>query len=133
MPPNRVRYPADQSLASGCSPPRLTTTQLPLATELWFSPTRTCTALIWRLRGHTTKPLRGSFPPITYTPSVIDNTSVQAHVGLSTQERNGGAHTPAAYPRAAQSARGLTNSRSLSQPQAPHVAGDLLRMRIACQ
>ncbi len=30
--PNRVRYPTDCTFASGCSPPRLTTTQLPLAT-----------------------------------------------------------------------------------------------------
>jgi hypothetical protein len=32
-PPNRVRSPTDQQFASGCSPPRLTTTQLPSATE----------------------------------------------------------------------------------------------------
>ena len=32
-PPNRVRYPTDQQFASGCSPPRLTATQLPSATE----------------------------------------------------------------------------------------------------
>jgi hypothetical protein len=30
--PNRVRYPTDCMFASGCSPPRLTATQLPLAT-----------------------------------------------------------------------------------------------------
>ncbi len=30
--PNRVRYPTDCRFASGCSPPRLTATQLPLAT-----------------------------------------------------------------------------------------------------
>ena len=32
-PPNRVRYPTDQQFASGCSPRRLTATQLPSATE----------------------------------------------------------------------------------------------------
>ena len=32
MPPKRVRYPAGCSFASGCSPPRLATTQLPSAT-----------------------------------------------------------------------------------------------------
>ncbi len=32
-PPNRVRYPADRQVASGCSPRRLAATQLPLATE----------------------------------------------------------------------------------------------------
>jgi hypothetical protein len=31
--PNRVRHPTDQSFASGCSPPRLATTQLPSATK----------------------------------------------------------------------------------------------------
>ena len=32
IPPNRVRYPTGCSFASGCSPPRLTATQLPSAT-----------------------------------------------------------------------------------------------------
>jgi hypothetical protein len=32
--PNRVRYPTDCMFASGCSPPRLTATQLPSATEI---------------------------------------------------------------------------------------------------
>ena len=32
-PPNRVRPPTDRQFASGCSPPRLTATQLPSATE----------------------------------------------------------------------------------------------------
>jgi hypothetical protein len=32
VPPNRVRYPTGCSFASGCSPPRLTATQLPSAT-----------------------------------------------------------------------------------------------------
>jgi len=50
-PPNRVRSPTDQQFASGCSPPRLTATQLPLATELWHPPTRTFTVLMWRITG----------------------------------------------------------------------------------
>ncbi len=36
--PNRVRYPTDCTFASGCSPPRLTATQLPLATRERASP-----------------------------------------------------------------------------------------------
>ena len=52
-PPNRVRYPTDQQFASGCSPPRLSTTQLPSATELWHTPTRTFTVLMWRPHGRT--------------------------------------------------------------------------------
>ncbi len=32
--PNRVRYPTDCMFASSCSPPRLTATQLPSATEI---------------------------------------------------------------------------------------------------
>ena len=52
-PPNRVRYPTDQQFASGCSPPRLAATQLPSATELWLSPTRTFTVLTWRPHGRT--------------------------------------------------------------------------------
>ena len=32
-PPNRVRHPTDRQFASGCSPPRLATTQLPSASE----------------------------------------------------------------------------------------------------
>jgi len=32
-PPNRVRYPTDQQFASGCSPPRLSATQFPSASE----------------------------------------------------------------------------------------------------
>src|SRR5215510_793493 len=52
-PPNRVRYPTDQQFASGCSPPRLAATQLPSATELWHTPTRTFTVLMWRPHGRT--------------------------------------------------------------------------------
>src|SRR5258705_13335719 len=32
-PPNRVRHPTDRQFTSGCSPPRLATTQLPSASE----------------------------------------------------------------------------------------------------
>src|SRR5215212_4689643 len=42
-PPKQVRYPTDRQFASGYSPPRLTTTQLPSATELWPTQTGTCT------------------------------------------------------------------------------------------
>src|SRR5262245_37076037 len=52
-PPNRVRSPTDQQFASGCSPHCLTTTQLPSATELWHTPTRTFTVLMWRPHGRT--------------------------------------------------------------------------------
>ena len=52
-PPNRVRYPTDRQFASGCSPPRLAATQLPSATELWHTPTRTFTVLMWRPHGRT--------------------------------------------------------------------------------
>ena len=52
-PPNRVRSPTDRQFASGCSPPHLTTTQLPSATELWHTPTRTFTVLMWRPHGRT--------------------------------------------------------------------------------
>ena len=53
IPPNRVRHPADRQFASGCSPPRLTTTQLPSATRSWLASTRTCTVLIRRLHRRT--------------------------------------------------------------------------------
>ena len=53
FPPNRVRYPTDQQFASGCSPPCLGATQLPSATELWHTPTRTFTVLMWRPHGRT--------------------------------------------------------------------------------
>ena len=52
-PPNRVRYPADRQFASGCSPPHLMVTQLPSATGLWLTPTRTYTVLFARLHGRT--------------------------------------------------------------------------------
>src|ERR671919_52098 len=47
-PPNRVRSPTDQQFALGCSPRRFGPTQLPSATELWHTPTRTSTVLMWR-------------------------------------------------------------------------------------
>ena len=52
-PPNRVRYPADCQFASGCSPPRLATTQLPSASGSWLAPARTSTMLFARLHGRT--------------------------------------------------------------------------------
>ena len=52
-PPNRIRSPTDQQFASGCSPPCLAATQLPSATELWHTPTRTFTVLMWRPHGRT--------------------------------------------------------------------------------
>ena len=52
-PPNRVRYPTDQQFTSGCSPPRLTATQFPSASELWLPPTRTFTVLMQRSHGRT--------------------------------------------------------------------------------
>jgi len=52
-PPNRVRPPTDRQFASGCSPPRLAATQLPSASELWLSPTRTFTVLMQRPHGRT--------------------------------------------------------------------------------
>ena len=42
-PPNRVRFTADRQFASGCSPPRLAATQLPLTTGSWLTLTRTFT------------------------------------------------------------------------------------------
>ena len=52
-PPNRVRHPADRQFASGCSPPRLATTQLPSASGSWLAPARTYTVLFARLHGRT--------------------------------------------------------------------------------
>jgi len=52
-PPNRVRQPTDRQFASGCSPPRLATTQLPSTTGPWLTPTRTFTVQMWRLCGRT--------------------------------------------------------------------------------
>ncbi|MDO9011692.1 MAG: hypothetical protein Q7U78_07795, partial [Gallionella sp.] len=52
-PPKRVRFTTDRQFASSCSPPRLATTQLPSATEIWHTPTRTFTVLFARLHGRT--------------------------------------------------------------------------------
>src|SRR5262247_4117612 len=52
-PPNRVRSPTDRHFASSCSPRRFGPTQLPLATELWHTPARTFTVLMWRPHGRT--------------------------------------------------------------------------------
>ena len=52
-PPKQVRYPTDRQFASGYSPPRLATTQLPSATELWPTPTGTFTLQVARTHGRT--------------------------------------------------------------------------------
>ena len=57
-PPNRVCHPADRQFASGCSPPSLTTTQLPSATGSWHTLTRTFTVLVQRLHRRTHDALR---------------------------------------------------------------------------
>ena len=61
-PPNRVRSPTDQQFASGYSPPRLAATQFPSATELWPSPTGTCTLQVARPRGRTSPGRAGGLP-----------------------------------------------------------------------
>ena len=62
-PPNRVRHPTDRPFASGCSPPRLAATQLPSATELWHTPTRSFTVLMWRPHGRTIPACAGMTEP----------------------------------------------------------------------
>ena len=57
-PPKQVRHPADRQFASGYSPPRLTTTQLPSATELRPTPTGTCTLPMVRPHGRTSPAFR---------------------------------------------------------------------------
>src|SRR5665647_2051792 len=47
-PPKQVRHPTDRQFAPLNSPPRLATTQLPPATELWLSPVGTLTQLLVR-------------------------------------------------------------------------------------
>jgi len=59
-PPNQVRYPTDRLFVSGCSPPRLTATQLPSTTRSWLASTRTCTALMWCPLGRTDSGLAGA-------------------------------------------------------------------------
>src|SRR6266498_3581254 len=62
-PPNRVRSPTDRQFASGCSPRRFEPTQLPLASELWHTPARTFTVLMWRPHRRThSAPLSGFHP-----------------------------------------------------------------------
>src|SRR5262247_2765056 len=69
-PPNRVRSPTDRHFASSCSPRRFGPTQLPLATELWHTPARTFTVLMWRPHGRTHSRMKrnpakfGTGPPI---------------------------------------------------------------------
>ena len=59
--PNRVRYPTDCMFASGCSPPRLTATQLPLATQERASPGEgTSTPLIAPASRRTDSHFRGN-------------------------------------------------------------------------
>jgi hypothetical protein len=58
-PPKQVRQPTDRQFASGYSPPRLTTTQLPSATELWLTPAGTRTPRIARHHGRTLNRSRG--------------------------------------------------------------------------
>jgi hypothetical protein len=50
-PPKRVRLTTDRQFASGCSPPRLTATQLPSATGLWLTPAWTFTMLLRAIKG----------------------------------------------------------------------------------
>jgi hypothetical protein len=50
-PPKRVRFTTDRKFASGCFPPRLAATQLPSATGLWLTPTRTFTVLLRAIEG----------------------------------------------------------------------------------
>ena len=52
-PPKQVRHPTDQQFASGYSPPRLATPQLPSATKLWPTSTGTCTLQMARHHGRT--------------------------------------------------------------------------------
>ena len=80
MPSNRVRSPADQSFASGCSPPRLAATQLPLTTESWHTPTRTCTVLMERPRGRTR--VRTAY---YHCPRKTDKVPYRARPGKGTQ------------------------------------------------
>ena len=74
-PPKQVRYPTDRQFASGYSPPRLATTQLPSATELW--PTPTVGMEVWRAQ-----PLRVRWL-IHRFPNGPQSGSHQAHVSTS--------------------------------------------------
>ena len=66
--PNRVRHPTDRQFASRCSPLRLATTQLLSATELWQTPTRTYTVLIWRHHGRTIPAFAGMTDELCHLP-----------------------------------------------------------------
>ena len=61
-PPKQVRHPTDRLFASSYSPPRLTTTQLPSATELWPTPTGTSTLQMARPHGRTSPGRAGGLP-----------------------------------------------------------------------
>jgi hypothetical protein len=65
-PPKQVRHPTDRQFASGYSPPRLATTQLPSATELWLTPTGTFTLQIVRTHGRTRSRLSRSQKSATF-------------------------------------------------------------------
>jgi hypothetical protein len=85
-PPNRVCYPTDQQIASGCSPPRLAATQLPSATELWHTPTRTFTVLMWRPHGRTMRPgTRRMYLTINKLDQIVKST--QTHENFVRQRR----------------------------------------------
>src|SRR6266511_254251 len=75
-PPNRVRSPTDRQFASGCSPRRFEPTQLPLASELWHTPARTFTVLMWR--------------PHRRTHSRMSLAGIQAKVRLDPQSKHSG-------------------------------------------
>jgi len=62
--------PTDWSFISSCSPHHLAVTQLLLITELWLSPTRTCTVLFMRLRRRTCASfLSASYGPEVFSPA----------------------------------------------------------------
>src|SRR6266542_2733656 len=81
-PPNRVRSPTDRQFASGCSPRRFEPTQLPLASELWHTPARTFTVLMWRphRRTHSRMFLAGIQAKLRLDPRLL-------HSGVTTFEK----------------------------------------------
>ena len=80
-PPNRVRHPTDRLFASGCSPRRFGPTQLPSASELWLSPTRTFTVLMQRPHGRTHSGARGNPDPTsTWIPFFNGMTDTVRHL-----------------------------------------------------
>src|SRR5881628_2093708 len=80
-PPNRVRSPTDRQFASGCSPRRFEPTQLPLASELWHTPTRTFTVLMWRPHGRTHSRMLLSGPHMGSDGSGFGGNSGQTRTG----------------------------------------------------